>query len=469
MNTLAIDIVARILARQRRRAIPIRATSALSPDPEPVFGIAPIQVVAEHRVQAIAYGLLSSQPRIVISENPLSREVSCLEPFARDLNSYLMTALREGRMPRIWLPHAQALKSIELLGHRYRYNKQASELIRRMGWQCWELAQESTFESQQVVAVATQIFAKHFVTGQSPVEDMHLGAFLAWLCPTIGVDLVQESERRALQPAAAMLERADDDRIESLRKVVKTEGVSPRSQAAKREIETILTRAARNEWSLLVEAQNAYWNSGLSTDRNYEPLIAESNYRIRISLEKDFRSPSRPHSLSRRLASYEHAVEIAEDMDIRADERIRERERRVGRVFNSTVVSIAQPKRNCKPCKITLRTTQDVLRVRPGTEVSTIDGSVTGKVLSIEEDVDAQLIEIDVKTGVRASTLPTIGNSVEWTTTSVFSPWVRNKVFTYLAESTSPLIFGDALPASCPNGAEEMDLLEIAENLRRQS
>ena len=92
-----ITAVARLLAWDRGRATPIRQTCALSPDPPRVFGIAPIRVVSEQRVQAIAFGNLGENPQLVVSWNPLSRETTSLEPFATALDTYLLVALTSGQ------------------------------------------------------------------------------------------------------------------------------------------------------------------------------------------------------------------------------------------------------------------------------------------------------------------------------------------------------------------------------------
>jgi hypothetical protein len=467
--TVAIDVVARVFARERRRVVPVRSTSVLAPDPLAVFGIAPIRVVAEQRVQAIAFGLLGEEPSLVVNWNPLGREAGCLEPFAEALDGYLRACLRNDMLPRVWLPHAAALETVELLGHRYRYNKHVTDAIRRMGWQCRELTHEATFDGQQTVAIASALLTGHFVTGQSPLEDLNLGAFLAWANPSPGVDPIVEAERRALVPAAAMLERKDDDRVEALRQIANETPDSARGRSARHEIEALLGKAARSEWALLVEAHEAFWGLGLSTDRNYEPLVDASLYRVRFALENDYRAPSRPHSLSRLLDSYEHAIELADDADVRADGAVRERQRRAGRVFPAMVVNVDQPRRNFLPCRLTITTDQAVLRVRKGTGVSTMDGAVVGKVVSVGEAEGGQQLVVDVTKGVRASTLPGVGDEVEWSTTSVFAPWIKNKVFQHIAESTTPLIVGNALPAGTPRQGVDVDLLGLTETLRKYS
>jgi hypothetical protein len=110
--------VAQVDAHGRRRAVIVRAPSAMSPDPSSCFGVAPIRVVAEQRVQSIAFGIMGQPPEVVTIWNPLSRDTGQLEPFAEALDDYL----RRTTEPRLWLPHRVALEVVDILGHRYATN-----------------------------------------------------------------------------------------------------------------------------------------------------------------------------------------------------------------------------------------------------------------------------------------------------------------------------------------------------------
>ena len=127
MGKMNSEVFARVIARKRGRAYVTRATSALSPDPPRVFAIAPIQVVAEQRVQAVAYGDPEGEPQVITLWNPLDREVEALEPFAAALDDYLTSSLAGGQLPRVWVAHGAALKLLGLMGERYRRNQRASD------------------------------------------------------------------------------------------------------------------------------------------------------------------------------------------------------------------------------------------------------------------------------------------------------------------------------------------------------
>ncbi len=342
------DVLARARALQAGHAVVVRENIAFAPDPTPAFGIALVKLVSEEIVQAIAYGRIGDEPRTVVRWNPLSRESNELEPFARALDRYLTDAVRRGRLPRVWLPHRAALTLIDLLGWRYRTNQQASDRLRRMGWQCRALAEEAAYAGQQVVAIAGDLLTEHVVTGQLPIKDFHLDALLAWLENLGGGDPAQEADRRALIPAAAMLERRIDDRVEHLRRIAKSGG--PSSSAARAEIERLLREGALREWDLLIRGRSAFWALGLPTMPGIGDMVDVSRDRITYALSHDLSPPTNPHSLSRLLDRHERATEAVEAANMVGDRYVRELARQDGRAVRGHVVRIDQPQPNRHPC-----------------------------------------------------------------------------------------------------------------------
>src|SRR5919112_1212434 len=169
-------LVGRLWSRRLGRALPIRSTYSVAADRPKTFGIAFIRVAGEERVQAIAYGLIGTRPSVITICNPLARGAHELEPFARALDEYLAVSYSRKQLPRVWLAHPAALTVLDLLGYRYQSNRHASEELRTMGRQCRALCEEATFPGQQVLAVASTLLMDHIITGQSAVEDQHLGA-----------------------------------------------------------------------------------------------------------------------------------------------------------------------------------------------------------------------------------------------------------------------------------------------------
>ncbi len=460
-----LDVLARARARERGRAVVVRECATITADAAHVFGFAPIKMVSEELIQAIAFGMLDADPQLVARWNPLSRDASDLEPFAAALDDYLLGCEARDELPRIWVPHKGALDALELLGHRYRRNSEASQALQRMGAQCRALAEEARVPGQQVVAVARELLAAHVVTGQSPVEDGHLGALLAWARPAQGVDPAEEAARRALIPASAMLVRHVDDRVEALRREGKRKG--PGARRARVEIANLLTAGARAEWELLVEAREAFWDLGLAPG-DLDDLVDASRDRLAFTLVAFPGTLVSPHALARELEQHERGVELVEEADL-TDFAMRERARRRGGVFEAEVLARdpAVPTRN--GFELQLHTAQETLRAREGSGVRLLDGKVSGRVLEVRGDPNRGGYRLRIRAkGVRSREQVEVGSVAEWADQGpVDMRFVRQKARAHVQRQAPALAYADALPPATPRRLPAGSLLEIAEGRRR--
>src|SRR5205085_561179 len=118
--------------------------------------------------------------------------------------------------------------------------------------------EEATFPGQQAVVVALTVLSEHLITGQSAVEDQHLGATLAWIDPPSSVDPVRESQHRSLVPAASLLEKGIDDEVEQLRRFAGKCEDDRELESINKQIRARLEVAVMSEWSLLQEAHTAF-------------------------------------------------------------------------------------------------------------------------------------------------------------------------------------------------------------------
>jgi hypothetical protein len=467
--TSYIMAAARIAARKIGRAVLVVDRFAITPETsDRVFGIAPIRVVSEQRPQAIAFGLLSGPPRIITIPNPLGRSSQELEPFADALNEYVVEALRNDRMPRIWLPHQSALELLDILGHRYRTNKQASQKLQQMGAQCRAFVEEAKYSGQQAVAIAGDLLRSHVATGQSAVEDAHVDALLAWIDPPDGTAAASEASARSLYPAASMLERADDDKVENLRvRAKKLKGQARQDTFS--QIDCLLRAAAEREWDLLVRARTAYWSLPLNV-LPLDKLVAASTGRLLFALMNSPDPPSNPHSLARLLHEYEDALEITEDISVRYDNTAWERARRKGKAFAAVVIDVHQPNPSRNPCTLFLRTRQPVLRLRPGAKWALIDGKVEGRVRSVTEDAHGNtIIEFLLEKGVRKSQRPGIGSVGRYVDSVPFGGhFLHDKVMKAVKQRRPAIAYDTNLPAPSGRLLPEGSLVTLGEGLRQR-
>ena len=138
------------------------------------------------------------------------------------------------------------------------------------------------------------------------------------------------------------------------------------------------------------------------------------------------------------------SVTITESLDICGDTMVRERARRAGRVVLAEVVEVIQPKTSRLPCTVRLRSRQEVLRVRVGTVLQTLDGAVQGHVIAVSEDgPENTLIEVALSKGVRKGVRPEVGSVSDWADTVLVNTLVlRIQAYAAMREAASHLIYG---------------------------
>jgi hypothetical protein len=366
------------------------------------------------------------------------------------------------------------VKLLDILGHRYARNPNASETIRRMGTNCRILAELVRFTGQQIIVVAADILRQHVATGQSPAEDAHLGTVLAWVDPVQDKDPADVAAQRALEPASPLLFHKDDKRVESLRKHAKSR--KPSADFAKAEIDRILVRGVMHLWKLLTDARRAFWSLGLSIN-DRDSLVKES---LQDLEEISFRRgvvPVNPHTLAKLHDGYEDALDATEYADVVDDPIIRDRLKRTGNVFTAEVIAVHQPIANTAPCHLKLRTKQNVLRLRREMRITSLGRNAKLKVACIVRgiesdptDVHTTLVDVEVTTGKQRSRRPNVGDVIDWTDLNHFGGYLRAQTFKAVATRRATIIYDDSLPQHepRPSGGTGVDLLQVARDLRKK-
>lgn len=341
-----------------------------------------------------------------------------------------------------------------------------------MGKQCRALCEEATFPGQQVVVVASTLLMKHLVTGQSAIEDQHLGALLAWVDPTPGTDPVIESQERSLIPAASLLNKEIDDEVERLRHLVRWNDNGSEVERINKQIHALLKEGVRREWRLLEEARAAFWKLRLEpiSRQLSARFISESQNRLQHFLSYGTTFPSLPHSLSLRLTTYEYAEALVEEQDACYDELVRRRMQVAGRALTFLVEGVDQPNEGRHPCTLTLMTEQTVLRIRPGTKLKSIDSRIMGQVVDLKESTETHRRRIGflLSKGVR-NDRSLVGQTLELVDTIPFdSRQVKRAIYKRMRQGESPLIYHNRLLPNVPRQLPPGSLLDLAEGARRR-
>jgi hypothetical protein len=398
--------LARLLARVAGRSLPIRGTTRLVQDHPNPIGLAPIRRAGDGRLQAIASGRLDGPPRVVALVDPLA----LTDPGLDQLGAFLNHSLHHPLGTHVWIPDEASFLALSIEGIRSRTNPHCSPLRQQLGVCLHAFARIEPLAGQQILAIATDVLAAHLVTGQSPTEDAHLGARLAWDDPLPGCAPAQVAAQRLYHPGPSLLTVAQDERIETLRARLR----NGRGSAGDREeIQRILTLAAEGSWDLLIQAWMVLYRLPLPPLPGLEELEIDSQKELNWLMGG---SPSFTQHLGGACAEFgkrEFWRARLEDLEARGDPIVREVLRREGRLILATLL-------RRQDRWLILATTQLVLRLRSGTRLSTEDGRIGAVVVSIHVQSGKTILLVRVTRGIRAAAALPLGSSQDWFDSGVF-------------------------------------------------
>ncbi|MEU7066242.1 hypothetical protein [Streptomyces sp. NPDC046161] len=115
--------------------------------------------------------------------------------------------------PQLIVPSRAGVEYVRLLGRSMRFRRTAEEdpenpypvptQVPLLGRWFTHLAERSRVPGSALLLSATELLARHWATGQSSVEDQHLGALLAWIAPPGGEDGPESGAEAALRAELA--------------------------------------------------------------------------------------------------------------------------------------------------------------------------------------------------------------------------------------------------------------------------
>ncbi|HEX5740132.1 MAG TPA: hypothetical protein VFY17_01095, partial [Pilimelia sp.] len=209
----ALTALARAEAAAAGVAQPIATVAHLHVAPRPLVCV-PLTLAGEtNATLAVAVGGDRAAPTVLVVPQPRDRDLAAA--FAADLAAVVLPYLdscrgaretvpvERGRQtreryreaPQVWVPNPGGVAYLALLGRALRFRgprpggsdaqPRAAEAARLGCWLTF-LADRAELPGSALVVPATAALAGHWATGQSAVEDGHLGALLAWIAPPEG-------------------------------------------------------------------------------------------------------------------------------------------------------------------------------------------------------------------------------------------------------------------------------------------
>jgi hypothetical protein len=307
--------LAKLQARDLGRAVLISRVMRVDPDLD-AFILAPIKMTGEGRLWAAAFGRRGEDPRFVCAADARHRDdenTLVIEPIAKALDEYFRDCLLRERAPQIWVSSRAAVTFLDGLSDR-RVSRDPGVAL--LGLRLHFPTDRYFYAGQQVLLPAVEALSQHFATGQSSMEDQHLGAFLAWIDPPPDT-LAEHAARVAEESPAGVVTDVDMDFevSESLTELARLHR-EDRNPRRRREIgqfvASMLGPVAKGIHDLIERGIDVLERQGLTLVPAIEKLRKADSEAFSFYMTRDF-VPLRSSAdyAARQLADRENAIDRA--------------------------------------------------------------------------------------------------------------------------------------------------------------
>ncbi len=417
-----LDLVARMLAFEAGHALPGATRRAVDVRNDARV-VATLSLAGhDHSVHAIAFGHPLGEPEVYVTPDPRrwSDQLPLLGWWSDRMTRWFEACEAEDSFPQVWVADRPTTEHLDLLADVHRFAGDAR--VRSLGRALAHLSERAPVEGQQSVIVASEALAKHWITGQSPDEDGHLGRLLAWIdrpgdvtladaltdaeATTIGTKTAPEFDRTELAPR--------------LERLIRLRDAGHAWDSVARELEALLGPFVRERWMRTVRAVRLL-------ERSYDPMsaVAELTAREREvfaywcrARDEDRPLPLRDSAKASafRLVTREDAIEQSESARVHEDAMARARAMTEGRVIEATVREVSHTKDGRKNVyTLTLESSQRVLRVRPRDEFAWLgDARLRIVVERVERRGTITRLRVRVSAGMMAVGVPAQGATMSW-------------------------------------------------------
>jgi hypothetical protein len=479
-----LEIIARLVALEQGRGVPVASHLQVAIQPDALVLCCIALAGEDTSVHIVACGRLGQPAEFRSVPDPRFRDdqYDLFAWIGQRIEQYYAQCRQRLTHPQIWVSSDSAVKHLDVLADRLRYNRDRPD-VRRFGELLTYATERYPVGGQQSLHAATAALRQHYVTGQQAAEDEHLGTLLTWIDPPLG---------RNVQAAVALVEQTPmgvktDPEFDrgTLERLVKAYDDARRAGAPL----PLLTRRARNIHDALqnviapiyqatqtaVNILLTRWPRTLLSLPELQAREAQEFESFMQSRDGGFFLPLRdkPKAAAFKLTERENALQTIQAAICMGDRVALAKARLGGRILEG---SIENPRRvRVRPrifqSTFDLVSVQRVLRVRPRDELVLLsDPRQTVIVRSVERQGRRTRVQLEILKGKNAVGLPVAGSS------AVFTPSVPDwnsltQARIQLAErlAVQPWTHADNAampgrsPSQCPRPA---DLLAAVEGLR---
>lgn len=393
-----MQTLGRLLAHERGKAVVTIARKRVTVMPDAIILSTVALSGEESTVHAVAIGRNDERPRVLSVPDPRNRE----DMFGTlvMLGGYLEERYRECMtndgppFPQVWVPSSSVADNIEAVSERLRFSDKPED--RRAGNILAYLVTQKEVPGQQSLMVSTRVLSDHFATGQSPMEDEHLGALLAWVDPPEGIPAIEAArEAEKIPLGASTLPEFDKnvlaplvDRFNQLGKEnpPDEEGRRQLAAAIHREVGNVVVRsyeATRRAYRIM-KALSIPDLPDLTNLMGIESMSFQ-NFMHKIDENIDIRVKDSPRSAVFGLAMRESASSQYTAALRIGDEMARSEAKIAGKVLEGILLGVESGKTLGSPRLVfEIESRQECLRFRKGDSLECVSGpEISGTVLSV--------------------------------------------------------------------------------------
>jgi hypothetical protein len=377
-------------------------------------------------VHVLAYGRPGGRAAIDFVPDPRNRDdqYALFERLGDVVERYYDRCRAQGSYPRIVVPADPNAEHLDVLADRLRF-QQASARARRLGELLTYPAERMRIQGQQTLVVATQLIRHHWLIGQAPGEDAHLGVLRARLDPPPGIPLLAAVEAAELQPMGCTTDPEFDRTV--LAPLVEAYNRARRAKAAPAVLNWLSDRVRAALEPVVLSIYDAtQWAIARVDGLGLRPLpsLTQLDAQERRSfeycmdgLDRGMRLPlrDRPRGAARGIVERETAVENVEAMLTLEEPFVQAQALLDGSVVSGVVsrpsTTRVGPRRI--EYRFDLTTPQPVLRVRERDELVNVDAPQQKLLVEAVRPVArSTTLTLRISAGMRSIGLPSAGSQL---------------------------------------------------------